>query len=68
MTPDQEQVNRMSTPLEDAVLASCLADLLEKGVQEGLVKAVGLAFMVEKLPNAEVLAELIKSHSGDKLA
>ena len=58
----------MSTPLEDAVLASFLGDLREKGLSEDLVVGVGLAFMAEKLPSAEVMAELIKLHSGDKLA
>ncbi len=58
----------MSAPLEDAVLASFLADLLENGLSEELVKGVGLSFMAEKLPTAEVMAELIKQHSGEKLA
>jgi hypothetical protein len=58
----------MSTPLEEAVLASFLADLLEKGLSEELITGVGLSFMAEKLPTAEVMAELIKLHSGEKLA
>lgn len=68
MTSDQNEGNRMGTPLEDAVLASYLADLTEKGLSEELVKGVGLAFLGEKLPSAEVVAELIRAHSGDKLA
>lgn len=58
----------MSTPLEDAVLASYLADLREKGLSDELVHGVGVAFTSDKLPTAEVMAELIKLHSGDKLA
>lgn len=58
----------MSTPLEDAVLASYLADLREKGLSEGLLKGVGAAFTAGKLPSAEAMAELIKSHGGDEPA
>ena len=58
----------MSTPLEGAVLASFLGDLREKGLSEGLVLGVGLAFTAEKLASADFMAELIKLHSGDKLA
>lgn len=58
----------MSTPLEDAVLASYLADLRENGLSDELVMGVGVAFTNEKLPSADVMAELIKLHSGDKLA
>lgn len=58
----------MSTPLEDAVLASYLADLRDKGLGDEIVKGVGLAFMGEKLPSADVMAELIKQNSGDTLA
>lgn len=58
----------MSTPLEDAVLASFLADLTEKGLDEELIKGVGLAFLDEKLPSPEVMVELIKKYSGDKIA
>jgi hypothetical protein len=68
VTPDQNEDKRMITPLEDAVLASYLADLREKGLDEDLIKAVGLSFLGEKLPSAEVMAELIKQHSGDNLA
>jgi hypothetical protein len=68
MDGDQEEKIRMSTPLEDAVLASFLGDLGEKGVHEGLVLGMGVAFMAEKLPSAETMAELIRLHSGDKLA
>ena len=58
----------MNTPLQDAVLASFLGDLREKGLSEDLVLGVGVAFMADKLPSAEVMAELIKLRSGDKLA
>jgi hypothetical protein len=58
----------MSTPLEDTVLATFLADLLQKNLSDELVQGLGLAFSSPKLPTAEVLAELIKLHSGDKLA
>ncbi|MBN9632067.1 MAG: hypothetical protein J0I18_15880 [Actinobacteria bacterium] len=58
----------MSTPLEDSVLASFLADLTEKGLDEELIKGVGLAFRREKLPSPEAMVELIKKHSGDKVA
>lgn len=68
MDGDQEEEIRMSTPLEDAVLASYLADLREKGLSEELVTGVGLAFTAEKLPSADTMAELIKLHSGDTLA
>jgi hypothetical protein len=68
MNPEEEVGHRMSTPLEDAVLASYLGDLREKGLSEELVTGVGLAFMAERLPSADVMAELIKQHSGDTLA
>lgn len=68
MTLDQEEANRMSTPLEDAVLATYLRDLTDRGLSEDLVKGVGLAFLAERLPTAETMAELIKQHSGDKVA
>ena len=68
MTPDQNEDKRMRTPLEDAVLASYLSVLTEKGLNEDLIKAIGLAFLDEKLPTAEAMAELIKQHSGEKLA
>lgn len=68
MTPDRDEELRMSTPLEDAVLASFLADLTEKGLDEELIKGVGLAFLDEKLPSPEVMVELIKKYSGDKIA
>ncbi|PSL36562.1 hypothetical protein CLV49_0154 [Labedella gwakjiensis] len=58
----------MSTPLEDAVLVSYLAKLTEKGLNEDLIKAIGLAFLGEKLPTAEIVAEFIKQHSGQKFA
>ena len=68
MNAQEEVGNRMSTPLEDAVLASYLANLREKGLSGKLVTGVGLAFMAERLPSADVIAELIKQHSGDTLA
>lgn len=68
MNSEKEVGNRMSTPLEDEVLASYLADLRLKGLSEKLVTEVGLAFMAERLPSADVMAELIKQHSGDTLA
>ncbi len=58
----------MSTPLEDAVLASYLADLRETGLSEGLLKGVRAAFTAEKLPSVEAMAELIKNHSEDEPA
>jgi len=68
MNAQEEVGNRMSTPLEDAVLASYLANLREKGLSKELVTGVGLAFMADRLPSADVIAELIKQHSGDTLA
>ena len=68
MNADQEEGIRMSTPLEDAVLASFLSDLQGKGLEVDLITGIGLSFMAEKLPSAETMAELIKLHSGDKLA
>lgn len=63
-----QESHNMSTPLEDAVLASYLADLREKGLNEALVVGVSEAFVSEKLPSAELMAELIRLHSGDALA
>lgn len=68
MTPDREEELRMSTPLEDTVLASFVADLTEKGMDVELTKGVSLAFVGEKLPSPEVMLELIKKYSGDKIA
>lgn len=58
----------MSIPLEDAVLASLLTDLTEMGFDEELIRGVGLAFLGEKLPTPDVMVELVKRHSGDKIA
>lgn len=65
---EQTEDNKMSTPIEDAVLARYLGDLIDRGLSEDLVKGVGAAFLAEKLPTAETMAELIKLHSGDKIA
>lgn len=68
MAKDQSDEARLTTPLEDAVLASFIADLKEQGVDDPILVGLTKAFTADKLPTADSLAELIKSESGDRLA
>jgi hypothetical protein len=68
MTRDQGDDARLTTPLEDAVLEAFITDLKEQYVDDAILDGLSEAFVANKLPTADSLAELIKSESGDKLA
>lgn len=58
----------MTTPLEAALLEEYLTGLRSQSVSEDIIKSLQEAFVAEKLPSPDALAETFRKDSGGKLA
>lgn len=59
----RERISPM-TPLEEKILNEFVDQMRQESVDEQIVDALLDGFKSEKLPSADVLASLIKEHSG----
>lgn len=58
----------MATPLEEAVLKAFIDSLRDESVDHATLDGLQSAFRSERLPAADIIVELVKSQSGDRLA